>query len=68
MFNKVNRDCGIRFLIVLLLGWLSFGWIDPTADKIRNGNQLYQNGKYDEAYGKYAEIQRERAGNPPGRF
>ena len=57
MFNKVNRDCGIRFLIVLLLGWLSFGWIDPTADKIRNGNQLYQNGKYDEAYGKYAEIQ-----------
>ena len=64
MFNKVNKDCGIRFFIVLLLGWLSLGWIDPTADKIRSGNQLYQNGQYDEAYGKYAKTKESAPGIP----
>jgi len=68
MFNKVNRDCRIRFFSVLLLGWLSFGWIDPTADKIRSGNQLYQNGKYDEAYGKYADIQQNEPEIPQVNF
>lgn len=64
MFNRMNRDYGIRFFIVLLIGWLSFGWIDPMADKIRDGNQSYLNGKYDEAYGKYAEIQATAPGIP----
>lgn len=64
MFNKVKKDYGMRFFAVLLLGWLSLGWIDPTADKIRDGNQSYRNGKYDEAYGRYAEIQERAPGLP----
>ena len=64
MFNKEKKDCGIRFFAVLLLGWLSLGWIDPTADKIRDGNQSYRNGKYDEAYGRYAGIQESAPGLP----
>ena len=68
MFNKVKKDYGMRFFAVLLLGWLSLGWIDPTADKIRDGNQSYRNGKYDEAYGRYAEIQERTPGLPQASF
>ncbi len=64
MFNKVKRNYGTQFFAVLLLGSLSLGWIDPTADKIREGNQSYRNGKYDEAYGRYAEIQESAPGLP----
>src|SRR3989339_164463 len=49
MFNKKNKGYKLSFSIVLLLSWSSIGWIDPLADKIREGNQLYQDGKYDEA-------------------
>ncbi len=42
-----------RFLMTVLLGWVSLGWIDPLADEVRKGNQLYHSGKYDEALDKY---------------
>jgi len=41
----------------LLLGWSSIGWIDPLADKIREGNQLYHDGNYDGALDKYVNAQ-----------
>jgi Ca-activated chloride channel family protein len=47
----------LRFFLALLLGWLSIGWIDPMADKIREGNQLYQDGNYDGALDKYVDAQ-----------
>ncbi|TLD43361.1 MAG: TPR domain protein in aerotolerance operon [Candidatus Jettenia ecosi] len=53
MLNKKN--CSLLF--VIFLGFLSIGWIDPLADKVREGNQLYHNGKYDEALDKYINAQ-----------
>ncbi|GAB62459.1 MAG: tetratricopeptide repeat protein [Candidatus Jettenia sp.] len=53
MLNKKN--CSLLF--VVFLGFLSIGWIDPLADKVREGNQLYHNGKYDEALDKYINAQ-----------
>lgn len=50
-----------RFLLTVLLGWASLGWIDPLADDVREGNQLYHNGKYDEALDKYINA---RINNP----
>lgn len=47
----------LSFFLTLLLGWLSIGWIDPLADKIREGNQLYQDGNYDGALDKYVNAQ-----------
>ena len=43
--------------LTLLLGWSSIGWIDPLADKIREGNRLYQAGNYDGALDKYVNAQ-----------
>jgi len=43
--------------LTLLLGLSSIGWIDPLADKIREGNQLYQDGNYDGALDKYVNAQ-----------
>lgn len=53
MLNKKN--CNLLF--VLFLGSLSIGWIDPLADKVREGNRLYRNGKYDEALDTYVNVQ-----------
>lgn len=47
----------LGFFVAVSLGWVSLGWIDPLADKIREGNQLYHNGKYDEALDKYINAQ-----------
>lgn len=57
MFNKKNKGYKLSFSIVLLLSWSSIGWIDPLADKIREGNQLYQDGNYDGALDKYVNAQ-----------
>src|SRR3990167_7452627 len=47
----------LSFFLTLLLGWSSIGWIDPLADKIREGNQLYHDGNYDGALDKYVNAQ-----------
>jgi len=47
----------LSFFLTLLLGWSSIGWIDPLADKIREGNQLYKDGNYDGALDKYVNAQ-----------
>lgn len=57
MFNKKNKRYKLSFSIVLLLGWASIGWVDPLADKIREGNHLYQDGNYDGALDKYVNAQ-----------
>ena len=56
------------FFIALLLGGASLGWIDPLADKIRQGNQLYNNGKYDDALDKYVDAQVSSSGMPQLNF
>src|SRR3989338_5192089 len=47
----------LSFFLTLLLGWSFIGWIDPLADKIREGNQLYHDGNYDGALDKYVNAQ-----------
>ncbi len=53
---KYNNH-NLCLLVTLLAGCLSLGWIDPLADKVREGNRLYQAGKYDEALGQYVDAQ-----------
>ncbi|MDN3514271.1 MAG: tetratricopeptide repeat protein [Candidatus Brocadia sp.] len=57
MLSKKITDCKLNFLWMVLLGWVSLGWIDPLADKVREGNQFYNDGKYDEALDKYVDAQ-----------
>lgn len=44
----------LRFIVS---GWLFLGWIDPFADQVRQGNELYNNGNYDGALDKYLNAQ-----------
>lgn len=41
---------------------VSLGWIDPLADKVREGNELYHRGAYDDALDKYVNA---RIDSPP---
>ena len=41
----------------IISGWLFLGWIDPFADQVRHGNELYKNGNYDKALEKYLNVQ-----------
>ncbi|MFO0794808.1 MAG: tetratricopeptide repeat protein [Candidatus Brocadiaceae bacterium] len=52
------------FLLSVFLSWTSLGWIDPLADKIREGNQRYHDGKYNEALDKYVNAQLESPNTP----
>ncbi len=64
MFRKENKGHRVYLFLTLSLGWLSLGWIDPFADKIREGNSLYQHNKYDEALDKYINAQVNSSGTP----
>jgi len=55
ILNKRYQLLG--FFLTLLLGGASLGWIDPLADNVRDGNQLYQDGNYDGALDKYVNAQ-----------
>lgn len=47
----------LRLFVIVLLGWASIGWIDPMADKVREGNRFYYDSKYDDALDKYVNAQ-----------
>ncbi len=57
IFNKKMKHCKLSFFVVVLFGGVSLGWIDPLADKVREGNKLYHATKYDEALDKYVNAQ-----------
>jgi len=44
----------LLFVSYLLLGF-SWPWVDPFAEKVLEGNQLYAEGRYEEAYNRYTE-------------
>ena len=43
-------------IIMVIFSMLSIAWINPKADKIKAGNRLYKQGKYDEAMGNYTDV------------
>ena len=43
-------------IILLIFSMLSIAWFNPKADKIKAGNRLYQEGKYDEAMDRYTDV------------
>ncbi|MBI2470232.1 MAG: tetratricopeptide repeat protein [Planctomycetes bacterium] len=56
--NELNKRYKLlSIFLTLLLGWSSIGWIDPLADKIREGNRLYLDGNYDGALDEYVNAQ-----------
>ena len=48
------RQLGLP-LLILILSLLLTGFVNPSADKAKEGNRLYSEGKYDEAVEKYSE-------------
>jgi len=58
------RDSFMRFLIVILLvPFLGFTFLDPVAKKNEEGNDLFDKGEYDAALKRYLEAQQ----NAPSR-
>lgn len=55
----------IRWVFIICTGVMSIalsasaqaGWLDPTADRVGEGNRLYEREKYDDALGKYTDAQ-----------
>lgn len=43
-------------IILLILSILSIAWFNPKADKIKTGNRLYKEGKYDEAMERFTDV------------
>ncbi len=41
--------------VALAIGSVSIGWLNPKADRAREGNALFHAGKYDDAVAKYGE-------------
>ena len=46
----------IPILMLLIFSMLSIAWINPKAEKIKTGNRLYVEGKYDEAMQQYTDV------------
>ena len=57
MVNKKSKMCKFSFFVTVFLALISIGWIDPMADKVREGNELYHRGVYEEALDKYVNAQ-----------
>ncbi len=58
------KDKFLKVLIVLFAGIISIAWLDQTADRVGEGNRLYERGKYDDALGKYTDAQINDPGSP----
>jgi Ca-activated chloride channel homolog len=58
------RDLWMRlFMVILLLPFLGFTFLDPVAKKNEEGNDLFDKGEYDAALKRYLEAQQ----NAPSR-
>lgn len=64
MIHKKNHYDILCLFLSLFLGFLSVGWIDPLADKVRKGNLFYHDGKYDDALDNYINVQINSADKP----
>lgn len=53
MLNKKEKMRKSGYFMQVFLTLVSLGWIDPLADKVREGNELYHRGAYEEALDKY---------------
>ena len=46
----------IPIFMLLIFSILSIAWFNPKAEKIKTGNRLYIEGKYDEAMQQYTDV------------
>lgn len=53
--NKKEKMRKSGYFMKVFLMLVSLGWIDPLADKVREGNELYHRGAYEEALDKYVQ-------------
>ena len=50
--------------VIIFIAFMFIGWVDPSYDKANEGNQLFSEGKYDEAISKYVDAQKESGEKP----
>lgn len=46
----------IPMFMLLIFSMLSIAWLNPRANKIKAGNRLYQEGRYDEAMDRFTDV------------